>query len=278
MQSLCSSAPSAQFAIASGLRHPLSTPAEASSEAHDSVPKKPSKSNAQTASVGVRRQPRQARAQATVAALVEAMAQVLSQHGEKGLTTQRIAERAGVSIGTFYQYFADRDALLAHWLQTERMRVSAELTRWLEDAARSGAPLVGAVAQAIDLLVDTLGGDTPERRTLLRLAWQADSHQALAPALQQAAERNTALLSLQAHVGVRSDALGMFVAVRAVMGVIRAASLEQSHWLGTPALRQQLCTLAMALLQPAPAVVAPFSRGGSTLGDPSPPPTGPERP
>ena len=204
-------------------------------------------------SSGLRRQPVQSRSQSTVAALHEAMAQVLLQHGEAGFTTQAIAERAGVSIGTFYQYFSDREALLAHWLNAEREAVNQALTAHLTSAVCEGQPLAQAATHAIDLLVSRLGGDTPARRTLLRLAWQADSHQAWVPVLQHAADRNAALMSQQAGRPSMPDAVGMYVAIRAVMGVIRAAALESSPWLGTPALRQHLVAMVLALLQPSAA-------------------------
>jgi len=59
-----------------------------------------------------RKQPRQQRAQRTVEAIVEAAAQVFERDGYARATTDRIAERAGVSIGSLYQYFPGKDALL----------------------------------------------------------------------------------------------------------------------------------------------------------------------
>jgi AcrR family transcriptional regulator len=58
-----------------------------------------------------RKQPRQARSQATVNAVLEATVQVLERDGVDAATTTRIAEVAGVSIGTLYQYFSHRDAI-----------------------------------------------------------------------------------------------------------------------------------------------------------------------
>ena len=59
-----------------------------------------------------RRIPRQSRAEETVAAILEGAAQVLEAGGLAGFTTNAVAERAGVSIGTLYQYFDDKAALL----------------------------------------------------------------------------------------------------------------------------------------------------------------------
>lgn len=59
-----------------------------------------------------RRTPSQSRSRATVEAIVEAAAQVFEQHGYAAGTTNRIAERAGVSVGSVYQYFSDKDAIV----------------------------------------------------------------------------------------------------------------------------------------------------------------------
>jgi|SRR5665213_603504 len=59
-----------------------------------------------------RKLPRQPRSEATVEAILQAAAQVFERHGYAAGTTNRIAERAGVSIGSVYQYFPNKDAIL----------------------------------------------------------------------------------------------------------------------------------------------------------------------
>jgi AcrR family transcriptional regulator len=59
-----------------------------------------------------RKLPKQARSEATVESLLQAAAQIFERHGYAAGTTNRIAERAGVSIGTLYQYFPNKDAIL----------------------------------------------------------------------------------------------------------------------------------------------------------------------
>lgn len=59
-----------------------------------------------------RKKPRQARSVSTIDAIFEAAIQVLISEGTHRLTTTRVAERAGVSVGTMYQYFPHKQALL----------------------------------------------------------------------------------------------------------------------------------------------------------------------
>jgi AcrR family transcriptional regulator len=59
-----------------------------------------------------RKLPQQARSRATVNAVLDAMTRILDREGPDAATTTRVAEVAGISIGTLYQYFSHRDAIL----------------------------------------------------------------------------------------------------------------------------------------------------------------------
>src|SRR5690349_3001286 len=76
-----------------------------------------------------RRSPRQARASETVALILEAAAQILEADGLEAFTTNAVAERAGVSIGSLYQYFANKKALLLAIAQQEIASTLAKLRR-----------------------------------------------------------------------------------------------------------------------------------------------------
>jgi AcrR family transcriptional regulator len=58
-----------------------------------------------------RKQPRQRRSRETVAVILEAAARVLEQRGLEGYNTNAVAERGGISVGSVYQYFPNKDAL-----------------------------------------------------------------------------------------------------------------------------------------------------------------------
>jgi AcrR family transcriptional regulator len=66
-----------------------------------------------------RKSPIQRRSTETVAVILEAAARILELHGFEGFNTNAIAERAGVSIGSVYQYFPNKDALLSGLIQRE---------------------------------------------------------------------------------------------------------------------------------------------------------------
>lgn len=59
-----------------------------------------------------RKRPKQERSQATVEAILTATTHILTEDGYNQLTTNRVAERAGVSIGSLYQYFPNKEALI----------------------------------------------------------------------------------------------------------------------------------------------------------------------
>lgn len=71
-----------------------------------------------------RKTPRQARSAATVEAIYEATIQVLLSNGASRLTTTRVAERAGVSVGTMYQYFPQKQALLFAVVQQHLAKIA----------------------------------------------------------------------------------------------------------------------------------------------------------
>jgi len=93
---------------------------------------------ARDAAVQPRRRPRQARARETVTAILQAAIELAAEHGYDRVTTNAIADRAGVSIGSLYQYFPNKDAILVSLFEQHRREVRdvvESAMRRLEDPA-----------------------------------------------------------------------------------------------------------------------------------------------
>jgi AcrR family transcriptional regulator len=86
--------------------------------------------------ISSRKQPKQARSTELVATILEAAVQVLAKEGAQRFTTVRVAEKAGVSVGSLYQYFPNKAAILFR-LQSDEWRQTTGLLRGiLEDVKR----------------------------------------------------------------------------------------------------------------------------------------------
>jgi AcrR family transcriptional regulator len=111
-----------------------------------------------------RRQPQQLRARQTVDAILEAVTRILKREGTDAVTTNRIAEIAGVSIGSVYQYFPDKRAIFAalHQRHVEQIDRVIETTL-IQNASASLDRVVRALVEA---MIDAHSAD-PELHDLL---------------------------------------------------------------------------------------------------------------
>jgi AcrR family transcriptional regulator len=91
------------------------------------------------ARISLRKQPQQARSADLVAAILEAAVQVLAKEGAQRFTTARVAEKAGVSVGSIYQYFPNKAAILFR-LQSDEWRQTTDLLRSILEDRRSPPP------------------------------------------------------------------------------------------------------------------------------------------
>jgi hypothetical protein len=96
-----------------------------------------------------RKVPRQGRAQHTVAAILEAAARILEEQGLEAANTNAIAARAGISVGSLYQYFGSKDAIIAE-LARSTEQATADL---LDEASQTlgTLPFEGKVRHLIHL-------------------------------------------------------------------------------------------------------------------------------
>src|SRR5215469_4603467 len=143
-----------------------------------------------------RKTPVQTRSTITVEAICEAAIQVLLSHGPDKLTTTRVAERAGVSVGTLYQYYPNKESLLAAVFEDHLNKV----TLAMEAACRKahGKPLADMLRDIVVAFVDIkmersdisvalyqvssdIGGPAIVKKTIQRMRKAADAMLQTAP-------------------------------------------------------------------------------------------------
>jgi len=85
--------------------------------------------------IATRKQPQQARSTELVAAILQAALQVLAQEGATRFTTARVAEKAGVSVGSVYQYFPNKASILFQ-LQVDEWKETTDMLRGILEDVR----------------------------------------------------------------------------------------------------------------------------------------------
>jgi AcrR family transcriptional regulator len=114
-----------------------------------------------------RKKPQQARSKVTVTAVLDATIRILDREGPDAATTTRIAEVAGISIGTLYQYFSHRDAILDA-LQDREFERAMDLMQRVLGAAGAKGP-ARAIAREVILGLVALYADAPGLHRVLAL-------------------------------------------------------------------------------------------------------------
>jgi AcrR family transcriptional regulator len=145
--------------------------------------------------IEARRKPKQRRSWETVEAVIEAAAQVFETHGYAAGTTNRIADRAGVSIGTLYQYFPNKESLAVALLERHLAEGTRHLHEWVADAVAEPRSLRDTLVRLVDGTIALHGGRPRLQHILLEETPLPDAvHEALLASEREAARLVAGLL------------------------------------------------------------------------------------
>lgn len=198
-------------------------------------------------SLAPRKQPRQARSLATVNAVFEATIQVLVSDGPRRLTTTRVAERAGVSVGSMYQYFPHKQALFYALNEWYLMRLAERIEATC--LAQQGTVLAGMV----EALVRTYWVAKAERpevtRALYRSVAELDNEPLIA-AFARRVDAATRNMLLTAADGSFTDLPTVtLMLLSTVFGTVRSIFERDLPADKGDALCQQLIVVCLAYLK-----------------------------
>lgn len=194
-----------------------------------------------------RKKPRQARSQATVDAIYRATIQILLSDGLQHLTTIRVAERAGASVGTLYQYFPHKQALLFAVLHRHHLKVEQTLTK--AAAASHHKPLATMMAAVIDAFLQAKTGRLDEARAMYGIVAELNSREAVREYESRCRAALVAMLKTATDAKFRDLESVVFMLIAALSGPVRAVVEGSGPAKIVRALPAQLLSLCLGYLE-----------------------------
>ncbi len=205
-----------------------------------------------------RKMPKQERAREAVAAIEQACLKILETEGRPHLTTNRIAEVAGVNIASLYQYFPNKDAILAS-VYAGKLRTETEAiirrspilekiaNQSLEDALRG---LIQSYLDSRRRLAHLDAEFYGRYQAILDVRLRTEANQAAVSHGRGSFERwfLAILKRNRARLQVTDLALATFVVTRTIEGLIRLAVEERPELLDSPAFQEEILALLLRYL------------------------------
>jgi len=175
---------------------------------------------AASAELTPRKSPLQARARATKEALHVATIQVLTREGLIDCTTTRIAKRAGTSVGTLYQYYPNRDALLAAVLEEHLGKLAEAIERTC--ARLHGANLSEMATALIATFLEVKLGNPDASNALYAIAGERGGAELVLRGNNRMVATMSAMLATASDTRFADPAITAAVALSSIVGCVRA--------------------------------------------------------
>jgi AcrR family transcriptional regulator len=194
-----------------------------------------------------RKRPRQARSKATVDSILSATTRVLVKHGFDALTTNAVAAQAGCSIGSLYQYFPNKEALVSalidRHMEDMNKAILAELTRVAK------LPMAEAARAVIELTIRAHSVD-PELHRVLTEQVPRIGKLARLRELDEICHRMVAglLAARRDEIAIRDPDLATFILISTIESIVHRAALLYPHRLRDPRLVDEATLLVTRYL------------------------------
>jgi AcrR family transcriptional regulator len=203
-----------------------------------------------------RKKPAQKRSRATVDAIVDATARVLVRDGYDALSTNRVAREARVSVGSLYQYFPGKEALVAAVMEQYASRMQENIAARLQDAGTAAT----AEEVATEMIRAMLAAQQSEPRLHRALVEQVPR----IGALRRLHELFTNYERLVAawlgenleRIEVKDVDTAAFVLVAAVEGLVNRAILDRAELVSSGKIEEHILRLVLAYVAPSHAAAA----------------------
>jgi AcrR family transcriptional regulator len=208
-----------------------------------------------------RKTPIQARSAVTVEAISEATIQVLLSHGAERLTTTRVAERAGVSVGTLYQYYPNKQSLLFAVLEHHLNRVAERVEAACESARDK--PLAEMIKEMVEAFVDAKMERADVSVALYRVSADVGGPALIKRIGQRSRKAVEATLQTAPDTESPPDKFAIDIMLAAMAGAIRSLLESEPSPSAVRKSREHLVLLCQSYMMAAKARVQ-STQGGSS--------------
>ncbi len=202
-----------------------------------------------------RKSPVQTRSASTVEAILQATVQVLLKDGKERLTTSRVAKRAGVSVGTLYQYFPNKSALLQAALRLHLEEVAGAVEHVCREQA--GRPLLVMTVTLIDAFFAAKMRDAKTSAALYSVSSDVDGWKIAQQTSIRVHKEVVALITTAPEPLIKEPEMIASMLQSMMNGVSRKVLESHAPEKRFPALREELVFLVRTYVEACMAVAVP---------------------
>ncbi|MES2963003.1 MAG: TetR/AcrR family transcriptional regulator [Bdellovibrionota bacterium] len=195
------------------------------------------------------KEPRQSRSRAMVDAIFEATLRVLPTVGNEKLTTSKIAEVAGVSVGSLYQYFPSKDALVGAVIDMAMKACSAEIEKKIDEVGTAHQSIEASVNAMIDFMMELFLAERTRVAEIYKRAPELGRIQSLLRLRRHAVDRMaTEFERLEPGLSRAEYERVAYICANSVMGVIHTALYDEGPGYPREVLGEELKFMLTAYL------------------------------
>jgi AcrR family transcriptional regulator len=181
---------------------------------------------------------------------VEAAARVFEERGYAGATTNRIAERAGVSIGSLYQYFPNKESILVVLLEQHTQEVADAVETIRRHVAEESHDLIAVLRHFVDAMVELHAKNPRLQHVLLEEAPRPPHLKVRLQELEQAAVGSTeVLLRANPQVRVEDHRTAAYLVVQSIEALTHGFVVDPPDELGRERFAAELVQLLVRYLR-----------------------------
>lgn len=196
------------------------------------------------------KEPRQSRSKAMVDAIFEATLRVLPTVGNEKLTTTKIAEVAGVSVGSLYQYFPSKDALVGAVIDMAMKACNADIEKKIDEIGTSHDSIDSSVNAMIDFMMELFLAERARVAEIYKRAPELGKIQSLLNLRRHSIDRMaTKFEELEPGLAREEYERVAYICANSVMGVIHTALYDEGPGYPREALGAELKVMLSAYLR-----------------------------